>query len=78
MINIRAQTYFAAFRFCGCLSTCVSVDYENSSDLTRRWQAQGLTVRKMTGDELIKLEWGCVASREKNHDHNLNLRSRYE
>ena len=78
MINIREQAYFAAFRPCGCLSACINADYEQAADLARRWQSQGLTVQKMTGDQLVTLEWGCVQPREKNHDHNLNLRSRYE
>lgn len=67
MITVRDQSFYVAFRPCGCLSACINVEYALSAEVGHKWQASGLTVKQMTGDEMIEMEWGCAESQAPNH-----------
>lgn len=67
MIAIALMTFLAAFRPCGCLSTCVNADYEGANDMRRKWEENGLIVKEMRGHELVALEWACPIYRAKHH-----------
>ncbi len=67
MIDISELTFFAAFRPCGCLSTCVRTDVEDANAIQQAWQAKGLIVREMTGRELVSMKWACPIYRAKQH-----------
>ena len=67
MIAIALMTFLAAFRPCGCLSTCVNADCEGAEDMRLKWEQGGLTVKEMYGYELVKLEWACPVKRAKHH-----------
>ncbi len=67
MIAIGEIVFLAAFRPCGCLSTCINANFETANCLRQEWESKGLIVKEMTGQELVNLEWACPVYRAKQH-----------
>lgn len=71
-MSIRDQKFYAAFRPCGCLSSCVPITYTNAQDVTTRWIQKGFTVVTLTGAEIIDSQWGCSKSEDIEHHRIIN------
>ncbi len=67
MIDIGDMIFLAAFRPCGCLSTCINATFETAERVRQEWEAKGLIVKEMTGHELITMRWACPVYRAKQH-----------
>lgn len=67
MIDIALKMFYAAFRPCGCLSTCVNADFEGAEDMRTEWEKNGLTVKSLRGHELVSMPWTCPIYRAKQH-----------